>query len=139
MQPVLAQTETLSNNVLRGHFPTQRHNSAPLPRDRMTFSEVAVALVLDTHARNDAIIKKLRVLANPKYANAMPLPINPRIVNGKLKSGPDSICAASIWSRRQFEAWRTGRHPDSAMDRFDTQNSAQLLAQGAARLAGGEA
>lgn len=131
--PVFAQQQRPSQ-------PMHRQSRENLPRDRMTFAEVAIALALDGYARNAIIIQKLRVLANPKYAHAMPLPINPRIVGGKLKSGPDAICAASIWSRRQFEYWRTGNSPDGAPNAgghgADAQTSARLLAEGAAKLAG---
>jgi hypothetical protein len=149
MQQALTQNpEAKNDNIVRGRFASNVHSDACIlpkksPRDRMTFAEVAIALALDGYTRNAIIIQKLRVLANPKYAHAMPLPINPRIVGGRLKSGPDAICAASIWSRRQFEYWRNGNSPDGGPNAvgcgLDAQTSARLLAEGAARLAGGGA
>lgn len=143
MQPsTLTKSDALGastdgGNVLR--FP-DIHGRMPsrmpmLPRDRMTFHEVAVELCLDWYARDAQIIDKLRALHRHQ---AMPLPENPRFVKGVPCKGADNICAHSIWSRRKFMAWRE-RGVATTPSAAETRATLSRLSRNAAILAGGGA
>lgn len=68
----------------------------------ITLADVIAELGLQQHSTRTAI-EKLRALARH---SGLPLPRNPRIVDGVPVAGADNICARSVWDRGEFLAWR---------------------------------
>lgn len=107
---------------------------------RMTVTDLAQRLALDRHTPR-VILDKLRSLARH---SGLPLPLNPRIVDGVPKSGPDKICAASLWDRGQILAWldhggTPGTGTPEAAEPARIQRTREHLQQRTAALLGGGA
>ena len=78
-------------------------------RGTYALGDIARALGLLDYTTKTGI-GKLRILARER---GMPLPLNPRIVAGRVAEGPSAIHARSRWDASAFDAWLDGRGPNA--------------------------